>query len=120
MRRKHDRAVAREAAYEFANLVNLSRIESDRRLVEHQHGRVVNQRLREPDALAVALRELAANAVRYGLKAAHLSHVFYRGFHRTASHAAKFCDEAQIRVYAHVAIERRVFRQISNQAPRFE
>src|SRR5713226_2624962 len=120
MRRKHDRAVARKAAYEFANLVNLSRVESDRRLVEHQHRRVMNQRLRKPYTLAVALRELAANTVRYGLKAAHLRHVFYRTFQRTASHAAKFRDEAQIRVYAHVTVKRRVLRQISNQAPRFE
>src|SRR5713101_9935637 len=120
MRRKHDRAVAGKAADKLANLVNLSRVESDRRLVEHQHRRVVNQRLREPDALAVALRELAANAVRYGLKAAHLRHVFYRRFQRTASHAAKFRDEAQIRVHSHVAVKRRVLRQISNQAARLE
>ena len=55
--------IAGQAADEIAGLDDLLRVEAGGRLVEDQHFRVVNERLREADALPVALRELAAMAV---------------------------------------------------------
>jgi hypothetical protein len=58
-----DRVIARELLDEAARLVDLLRVEPCGRLVEDQHVGVVDERLGEPDALPVALRELAAGAV---------------------------------------------------------
>ena len=50
---------------QLARLDDLLRIEAGGRLVEDQHVGVVNERLRQADALPVALRQLAAVAVRH-------------------------------------------------------
>ena len=50
---------------ELTRLDDLLRIESGGRLVEDEHLGIVQNRLREPDALPVALRELSAVAVRH-------------------------------------------------------
>ena len=103
-----------------ANLVNLARVETDRRLVEHQHRRIVNQRLRQADALSIALGELAANSMRHVGEAANLEHVLERGFDLRARDVAQLRDEAQIGLDAHVGIERRIFRQVADLAARLE
>ena len=103
-----------------ANLVNLARVEADRRLVEHQHRRIVNQRLRESDALAIALRKLAADSPRHIGQAADLEHVIERVLDLRARHAAQFRDEAQVAFDAHIGVERRGLRQVADLAARFE
>ena len=52
--------IAGELLDELARLDDLLRVEAGRRLVEDQHVRVVDERLRQADALPVALRQLAA------------------------------------------------------------
>ena len=60
VRAEDDGVIAGEAADEVARLDDLLGVEAGGRLVEDQHFRVVDERLREADALPVALRELAA------------------------------------------------------------
>ena len=54
---------AAELANQLPGLDDLLRVEPGGRLVEDQHVGVVDDGLRQPDALPVALRELAAVAV---------------------------------------------------------
>ena len=65
-----------------ADFVNLARVETDSRLVEHQHGRIVNQCLGQPDALAITLRELATNPMRHVTESANVEYVLERLFLR--------------------------------------
>ena len=74
VRAQHDRVVAGEAANQIARLDDLLRVEAGGRLVEDQHVRVVDDRLRQADALPVALRELAAVPVGHVGDARALHH----------------------------------------------
>ena len=60
VRAEDDRVIAGQAPDEIARLDDLLRIEAGGRLVEDQDFGVVNERLRQADALPVALRQLAA------------------------------------------------------------
>ena len=75
-------ASARDQA---ADLADLDRVEADGRLVEDQHRRLVHDRLGEPDALAVALRERADHAAVHVAQAAALD----RAVDRVASRRAR-------------------------------
>ena len=59
VRAENDGVVAGETFDQIACFVDLLGIESCGRLVEDQHIGIVNDRLRQPDALAIAFRELA-------------------------------------------------------------
>ena len=121
VRREHHRAIAgRHRLDQAADLVNLARVETDGRLVEHQHRRIVNQRLREADALSIALRELPANAMRHVLESAHVERMLERVFDLRARHSAQSRDETQIGIDAHIGIERRILRQVADLAARLE
>ena len=54
--REHHRVLAGQIFDQLANFMDLLRIEADRRLVENQHRRIIQQRLRYTDALFVAFR----------------------------------------------------------------
>ncbi len=63
MRREDDDALARELGEQRAEAHALLRIESRRRLVDDQQARIVEQRLRDADALAHAAGEAAERTV---------------------------------------------------------
>src|SRR5579862_5958054 len=119
-REHHRPLVGRHRFDEAADLMNLARIESDRGLVEHQHRRIMNQRLREADPLTIALRELPADAVRHVFEAADLERVVERILDLRALHPAQLGDEAQVRIDAHIRIERRILGQVTDAAARLE
>ena len=56
---------ARQAPDQLSGFNNLLGIQARGRLIEHQHLRVVNDRLRQPDPLPVALGELADQLCSY-------------------------------------------------------
>ena len=60
VRAEDDRVIAGELLDQLARLDDLLRVEAGGRLVEDQHVGVVDQRLRQADALLVALRQLAS------------------------------------------------------------
>ncbi len=72
---QENRRRAGERPDQRADLDDLPRIEADRRLVEHQHARPVDDRLRDPDPLAVSLRELADQLARDLGEAARREHL---------------------------------------------
>ena len=55
MGRKNDRVLFAEALDQLADLDDLLGVKADRRLVENDHRRIAQQRLRKADALAIAL-----------------------------------------------------------------
>ena len=68
VRRDHDDLVLRDVADELAHLVLLVRIEPVGRLVENQHRRIVQDRLREADAAAKALGQRLDHLVQHTLE----------------------------------------------------
>ncbi len=122
VRAQDDRVIAGrgELLDELARLDDLLRVEAGGRLVENQHVGVVNQRLREADALLVALRQLAALAIRHVGDARALHHGLDALRAVSRRHAFDLRDERQVFHDAHVGIERRRFRQIAGAALGFD
>ena len=110
---------AGELANQLAGLDDLLRIEAGGRLVEHEHFGLVNQRLCQSDALPVALRELAAVAVRHVSDPGFLHHGV-DAIVDVGAHALDLRDEPQVIAHGHVGIEGRGLREISGPALGFE
>ena len=64
VRAEDDRVIAGQLLDELPRFDDLLRIESGGRLVEDQDIGIVNERLRQTDALPVAFRQLGAEPVR--------------------------------------------------------
>src|SRR5262249_12410470 len=86
-------------------------------LVEDEELWVADERLREPDALAVALRERADAAIPHLGEAARGERVRHLPFPPRARHALQLHDEAQVLDDAQVGVERRVLREVADRAP---
>ena len=100
-------------------LDDLFRIQAGRRLVENQHLRVVNQRLRQTHSLPVALRELPAVAVGHVVDARLLHDAVHTGGAIRLGHGVAHLDprdEGQILAHGHFGIEGRRFRQVPRAA----
>src|SRR5271154_4587498 len=104
MRREYDRTFTGEPLNQLADFVDLARVKSDGRLVEHQHRRIVNQCLPQPDALSIALGELAADAMRHVGQTADVERVFDGAIDGRSPYAAQLGDEAQVGLDAHIAV----------------
>ena len=104
----------------FAGLDDLVRIESAGGLIQDQNVRVVDDGLGEPDALPVALRELADDLL------SHIGHVAaFADFADAAlqigsGQAFKFADELQVVADGHVGIEGGRFGQVADALLDFE
>src|SRR5262245_20606100 len=61
--RKNHRVLSRKFLDQFADLVNLFRVQTDRRLIEHKHRRIIQQSLRDADPLFIPFGELRDNAI---------------------------------------------------------
>src|SRR5208337_295898 len=72
------------------------------------------------DALAITLRELAANPMRHISQSADFEHVLERRVDFRARDIAKPGDEAEIGLDAHIGIERRTFGQVADFPARLE
>jgi hypothetical protein len=122
VRAQHDRVVAGQASNQIARFHDLFRVEPGGRLVEDQDFRVVDDGLREADALPVALRQLAAMPVL------HVVHVGL--LHRVVDAHGAFGlgrlvefdlgDERQVLPDGHVRVERRRLGQVAGAAFGFE
>src|SRR6185295_724623 len=116
VRAENDRVIAGELLDQLAGLDDLFRVEAGRRLVEDEDVRVVDERLREPHALPVAFRQLAAQAIRHVVDARPLHHRLYALAPLTARHAFDSGDELEILEDAHVGVERRRLGQVPRPA----
>ena len=87
---EHGRAVRAELLDEAGELLLHERVQPGGRLVHHDHGRAVHQRLDEPDLLPVPARELPERTAEVGLEA-----VGERAGERAVVDAAEVGEEIQ-------------------------
>ena len=109
-----DGVVAGQALDQVAGFIDLLGIEARCRLVENQHVGVVNDRLRQPDALAIAFGEFAQKLVPDIRHKAAFADVVDALLQLSAGQALELAHEAQIFGSLHLGIERRRLGQISD------
>src|SRR5262249_17438734 len=117
MRGEHDRTLRAHRADEGEHFTDLAGIEPVGGLIENEHLGIVNERLREADALPEALRKMSEQALRDAREPAGLDRPRDRVLHRPALDAADAGREAEIRDDGHVVVEWRVLGQIADAAP---
>ena len=91
---------------ELAHLADLLRIETDRRLVEDQDRRVVQERLGQPHPLPVPLGEMVDDAAANVADAAAPHDVVEPRADLGARHTLQTRAETEILLDAHFAVER--------------
>ncbi len=93
VRAEDDRVIAREACDELAGFALLFRIEAGCGLVKNQHRRIVNDGLRDADALAITFRQLADDRFPHAAQSGAFEHFIdalrYVGAGDTFSFATK-------------------------------
>ena len=99
-----------------ARLDDLLRIEPGGRLVEDQDLGVVDERLRQPDALPVALRQLRAVPIGHVGDVRALHHARHPRLALAGRDALDAGDEVEVLADRHVGVERRRFRQVAGAA----
>ena len=107
---------SRERLNEIANGNDLVRIEPAGRLVQHQHLRSSQQRLRDRDALTEATGELAGQQHHDAGEIQPLGCGVHRGLCRSPSQSLEIGHEVKKLADPHVIVERRVFRHIADHA----
>ena len=98
----------------LTNVDDLARIQPYSRLVEDQHGRIVEQRLRQANPLAIAFREIADEATLHLLHAAQFHHLADFARTLTARDALHFSDEMQVAIDGHFLVQGYVLRQVAH------
>ena len=107
----------RKAFDQLPHRTDLIRVEADRRLVQNDQFRLVHQRVRQSDALAVAFGKLPDDApahVRQTALLHHRRHALARFF---PAEAFQPRAEFQIFAHAHFGIQRIVFRHETDPPP---
>src|SRR5690348_11371511 len=112
--------LSRQSVDQPANLVYLTGVEADGWLVEDEHRGIVYNGLGQADALSISLRKLSANPMAHVRETADLERAFNRVVELGTAKAAQLRHEAQVRLHAHVGIERRILGQIPYTAARLE
>ena len=102
---------------EVAHLVLLVGVEAVRGLVEYEHRRIMEKRLREAHALLVALREGFDGLPAYRSEMAEADDALEaRLLLRGGAEAPGFRDKAEKLLDGHLGVGGRVFRQVADQA----
>ena len=115
--REEDGALAAQAGEQLPHLHHLRGVEADGRLVEEEDRRLAEQRLRQADALAVALRQRADAPVGHAVEPACGEHTRDRARLRGARDALHAGDEAEVRLHAEVGVEGGVLGEVADRAP---
>ena len=95
-------------------LHHLPRVDADGRLIQHQHRRLMENGLRDADALPVPLGELAYQGVRVFLKSAGPNTSSTRARDARLAHPAQLTHVMQVLAHGHVRIQRHGLRQIAD------
>ena len=122
MSAEHNRVRAGELLDQLARFDDLLRVEAGGRLVENQNFRIVKNRLREPDALPVTLRELPAVTIRHVVDASASHGVFDAASSFARGHPLDLDprDELKVLAHRHLRVERRRLREVSGPALGFD
>ena len=116
VRAENDGVVAGQAADQRTRLVDLLGVQAGRRLVQNQHVGIVDDGLRQSDALPVALGELAGGSLAHVLDVAALEHIFDALAQGRAGKPLQPADESEVFDDSHLRIQWRRFRQGSRCA----
>ena len=116
MGRDHDRLVGPHRGDDLAHLVFLVGVEPVGRLVEDQHLRIVQQRLRDPNAAPVALRQGLDRLVQNFGDVDHLDHPADAQLGFASGKAADSGDKVEELGGRHVGIGRRALGQVADAA----
>ena len=111
---------AGERLDQLADPHDLLGVEADRRLVEDEHLGIRDQRLGEPDALPVPLRQPRDQPVPHVGDLAALQHLADPAAPLAPADALHVRDEVEVRGDRHVAVERDVLGQVADPAPHLE
>ena len=115
-RGEDDRRALREAQDEVADRLDLDGVEPVRRLVEDEDVGLVHDRLREADALSVALRQRVDRRDEMLGEPGRPSGLRDGRFGAGGGHAAQLGHHEQVLLHEHLGVERRVLRQVSDLA----
>ena len=114
VRAQNDGVLAAERVNELADIDDLFGVEPGGGLVEDQHVGAVNQRLRQPDALPVAAREMADDLVPHVPERATLQHGVDAAGDLGAGDSLQPRHEVEKLDDFHFGVERRSFGQIAD------
>ena len=117
VRREQD-GPAGEPAQQVPHLHGLHGIEADGRLVEHENGRIAEQRLRQADALSEAFRQLPGQTFRHRLQAAARDDRLDGPPCAPSVEPLHAGHEAQIAPHGEVRIQGHLLGQVADLAPR--
>ena len=120
VRAENDGVVAGQALDQVPRLVDLLGVETGGGLVEDQHIRIVNDRLRQAYALAIAFGKFTQQFVLHIRNGAALANVIDPLPQLRAGKPFKLADERQVFGGFHLRVERRGFGKISNALLDFE
>ena len=103
-----------EGADQLAQTQRLDRIEARGRFVEHDQGRLVDDRLGQADALAKPLRQQAGQAPAHFAELAALDRTLDRGSYRRTRQSVQASAEAQVFLDTELAVERWILGQVTD------
>jgi hypothetical protein len=92
---------------------DLRGVQPDRRLVKDQHRRVVQQRVGQPDALAIALGQVADGLALHVIQPAAVQHVLDASLTSNAIQVAQARAEIEVFTNLHLRVQRHVLRQVA-------
>ncbi len=114
--RDQHRVLGLQIAHELAHLDDLHRVEAARGLVEDEELGLVHDRLRQPDALAVAVRQVADGLALDVLDVGARGDLGHPARDLARAQAAQPAGEAQVLADAHVGVQRRGLGQEADVA----
>ncbi|MPM77346.1 hypothetical protein SDC9_124349 [bioreactor metagenome] len=105
---------------DLSNFDDLLRVEAARRFVENDIFRIAAERLGNADALAIALGEIADQAILHVLQPDLIENALEMALDLPLRHAHELADEHQILVDGHLRVERRELRHVAQVTLCFE
>src|SRR4029450_1591485 len=115
-----DRMVIPEVFNSLADVDDLTWIESYSGLIENEYRRIVEERLRQAHALAIAFREIPDETALHFMHAAEFHHLTDFAGALAPRNALHFSDEVQVAADGHFPVQRDVLWQIANPLADFE
>src|SRR3989475_8093762 len=115
-----NRMVVPEVFNGLADVDDPTWIESYSGLIENEHRTIVEERLRQTHALAIAFREIANETALHFLHAAEFHHLTDFAGALAPRNALHFSDEVQVAADGHFPVQRHVLWQIADPLADFE
>ena len=115
---KNHRVLLAQLTDQGAHFNDLLRVQSDGRLVQNDHLRVTQHRLRKTDPLPIPFGKKLNQAVAHIRRARALHHRLNGFLPLSTRNALRFGNKAQVFLRRHIKVQRRDLRQIADAALR--